>query len=540
MRLRTGEAHLALWAVFVFGCWSVAAGAQIPDPDLSRLEPAVQEKLGDARKALLDAIEDSSVDAKKRSRLYGNTGRLFHAHDAYAVAEACYRNAAELDGGEIRWPYILGYLYQDTGRFEEAKEQYRKVLEIDSEHTLSSLRLAQVHLELGEWDEAESLFRRVLDQPDLNAAAYAGLARISMARAHHAEAVRYYSKALELQPEASRLHFSLGHAYRRLGNIELARKHLEQAGDVKLKVSDPILNDVGSLTVSSAMFLTAGAQALKAERFDIAERAFRGAIAVNPENKRAHLNLAVVLAQRGALDEAEASAREALRLSPDYYFAQFNLGTIYEARGELGKAAEYYRKALQGNPDDVKFNYRLAALLMRTGEYAPAAERLRVVVERAPGFVHARYLEALAHIVLGHHEAARELLERALEIHPNQPNLMSPLARLLATSEPIETENAHRALALAESLIEERNSLDDGETLAMALAATGRFEEAALLQLKVIEVAREQGLDELVSHLEHNLERYRSNQPSDRPWLGDEPTRGASLEGSEPTAGDGS
>ncbi len=511
----------------------VLAGAEhpLPDPDLSRLEPAVRAKLGDARQALLDSIDDPDIDAQKRSRLYGHTGKLFHAHDAYAVAEVCYRNAAALDAGELRWPYTLGFLYQDTGRFEEAKEQYRRVLELEPAHAFAQLRLAQVHLDLGEWDDAALFYERVervLDQPDLGAAAHAGLGRIALARGDQAAAVEHYEAALELQPEARRLHVPLGQAYRGLGNMELARKHLEQASNVKLRVFDPILDDVGSLSVSSAMFLTAGAQALKAERFDKAERAFRGAIAVHPENHRAHLNLAVVLTQRGALEEAEVSAREALRLRPDYYFAYFNLGTIYEARGQLGEASGYYRRALEGNPDEVKFNYRLGGLLMRTEEYAAAAERLRVVVELAPAFVQARYLEALAHIALGSAATARDLLEGALEINPEQLTLMSPLARLLATSKPIATGDARRALVLARALIERQNSLDDGETLAMALAAAERFEEAALIQLQVIEAARHQDLEELLQHLEYNLERYRSNRPSDRPW----PDGGSAVEGS--------
>ena len=121
----------------------VLAGAQLPlpDPDLSRLEPAVREKLGDARRALLDAIDDPDTDGERRSGLYGHTGKLFHAHDAYAVAEACYRNAAALEPREVRWPYTLGFLYQDTGRFEEAKGQYRKVLEIEPAHAFAQLRL---------------------------------------------------------------------------------------------------------------------------------------------------------------------------------------------------------------------------------------------------------------------------------------------------------------------------------------------------------------------------------------------------------------
>ncbi|MDH3744399.1 MAG: tetratricopeptide repeat protein [Acidobacteriota bacterium] len=514
-----GWARKTLGTLLVLGAFS--AGAEellpLPDPDLSRLEPGVREKLHNAREALLVTIGDADQDSQKQGRLYGHTGKVFHAHNAYAVAEVCYRNAAVLEPDEIRWPYTLGFLYQDTGRFEEAKSRYREVLQIDPGHLFAMLRLAQTHLELGELGEASELYEQVVEQPDLAAVAHAGLARISVAQGDYEKAVVHYEKALELRPDASRLYVPLGQVYRRLGKMEQARENLERAGDAKLRVFDPILDDVGSLAVSSAMFLTAGAQALKAERFDKAVQAFRGAIAVNPENRRAHLNLGVVLAELGELDEAEASVREALRLSPDYYFAYFNLGTIYEKRGLLAEAVGFYEKALEGNPDEIKINYRLAGLLMRTNEYAAAAERYRAVVEQAPALVQARHLEALAYIALGDTATARRLLEESLEIVPQEAKLMSPLARILATtaSEPEDTE---RALVLAKQLIETRNSLNDGETLAMALAANNRFEEAVLLQEKVIEVAREQGAEQILAHLEHNLQRYRAGHRSDRPW----------------------
>jgi tetratricopeptide (TPR) repeat protein len=455
-----------------------AAEEPVPKPNLERLEPGVQERMQTARDALLDALENPDLDSAERARLYGETGKVFHAHHAFEVAAACYRNAAELDPEDGQWPYLLGFLYQDSGRFDLARAHYEKVLENAPDHTFSTLRLAQVHLELNELDAAEPMLRKVLEQPGLEATAHEAL--------------------------------------------DKAREHLGQAGQAKVMLSDPYLREIGSLSVSSEMFLSVATQAIKAGNLERAEQAYRGALAVNPENARAHVNLAEILTRRGALEEAEARLREALRLNPESFFATFNLANLFELRGDLERAIGLFEEALEKDPTDVKANYRYAGALMKIGDYERATLQYEKVVELAPGLVHARYLQALALIAQIEYLAAQEVLEEALVVKPEDPDLMSALARLLATNQPTTGEAARRALDLAQSVFESRRTGENLETLAMALAASGRFDEAVRAQLAVIEAARNQEDLAAVPHLEHNLRRYRENLPSDRPWRTEE------------------
>jgi tetratricopeptide (TPR) repeat protein len=509
---------VAAFAVAAFLRIVAAAEEPVPEPNLERLEPGVQERMQTARNALLDALENPELDSAERARLYGETGKVFHAHHAFEVAAACYRNAAELDPEDVLWPYLLGFLYQDSGRFDLSRAHYEKVLETEPEHTFATLRLAQVHLELNELDAAEPMLRKVLEEPGLEATAHEALGKIETARENPEEAIRHYEAALEVQPEASRLHVPLGLAYRGLGEIEKAREHLGQAGQAKIMLPDPYLREIGSLSVSSEMFLSLATQAIKAGNLDRAERAYRGALAVNPENARAHVNLAEILTRRGALEEAEARLREALRLDPESFFATFNLANLFELRGDLEEAIPLFERALEKDPTDVKANYRYAGALMKIGDYERAVPQYGKVVELAPGFVHARYLQALALIAQNDHLAAQDVLEEALEVKPDDPDLMSALARLLATNEPIDGEGAQRALEMARTLFDSRRTGEDLETLAMALAASGRFDEAIRAQLTVIEAAESQEDPEGLPHLEYNLSRYRQGLPSDRPW----------------------
>jgi len=57
-----------------------------------------------------------------------------------------------------------------------------------------------------------------------------------------------------------------------------------------------------------------------------------------------------------------------------------------------------------------------------------------------------------------------------------------------------------------------------GETLGMALAEVGRFEEAVTVQRDLIAAARQAGRPDLVARLQENLRLYAARQASRTPW----------------------
>ena len=55
---------------------------------------------------------------------YGGLGQLYHAYELTSAAEASYRNANRLAPEEHRWLQLLGDLYDQTGRLEEAEASF--------------------------------------------------------------------------------------------------------------------------------------------------------------------------------------------------------------------------------------------------------------------------------------------------------------------------------------------------------------------------------------------------------------------------------
>ena len=72
-------------------------------------------------------------------------------------------------------------------------------------------------------------------------------------------------------------------------------------------------------------------------------------------------------------------------------------------------------------------------------------------------------------------------------------------------------------------LMKAQQSLAMAETMAMALAETGRFDDAVKWQQDAIAAATAGKRSDLVAKLSVNLRRYQSAQPCRTPWTDDDP-----------------
>ena len=169
----------------------------------------------------------------------------------------------------------------------------------------------------------------------------------------------------------------------------------------------------------------------------------------------------------------------------------------------------------------------MGTLRLRAGAYAEAVRHYEVALEQIPEHGLAQLGEVLALIRSGGaHAAVRARLERAVSTHPDKSVFAYLLARLLAASPQGKVRDPPRAVYLAERLYHNDPQTEHAEVLAMAYAAMGRYQEAVKLQEKALAAAAFFN-PRLVSRLESGLERYRLNQPSPGPWIGNDPHVGA-------------
>jgi Tfp pilus assembly protein PilF len=115
----------------------------------------------------------------------------------------------------------------------------------------------------------------------------------------------------------------------------------------------------------------------------------------------------------------------------------------------------------------------------------------------------------------GENERTIEHWGEALRLKPEWAEVKNNLAWVLATVEDEKLRNPTRAIELAEGACEltgyERPEMLD--TLGVAYAAAGRFDEAVKIAEKAGELAVASGREELVADIEKHLELYKANKP---------------------------
>ena len=183
--------------------------------------------------------------------------------------------------------------------------------------------------------------------------------------------------------------------------------------------------------------------------------------------------------------------------------------------GRIPEAIGHWEQALRFYPDDIKAHYNLGLALVRLGRLQEAVGHWEQALRIKPDYAEAHYNLGVALVQLGRLPEAMGHWEQALRIKPDYAEAENNLAWLLATLAPADGGDPVRAVTLAERACELTNNQVAGylDTLAVAYAAAGRFNDAVAAAQKAIELAKAAGQSQLVEEIELHLELYRAGRP---------------------------
>ncbi len=107
-----------------------------------------------------------------------------------------------------------------------------------------------------------------------------------------------------------------------------------------------------------------------------AERAFRRAIAVDPDDPVAYANLATLLLDQSRVDEAGRLIEKALALDPSLDAAYTAKGRYYLQKGDMAKALEFTLAGSAANPADAQSLLAVAIAQYQSGDLEVAGQAL--------------------------------------------------------------------------------------------------------------------------------------------------------------------
>jgi tetratricopeptide (TPR) repeat protein len=473
----------------------------VPLPPLSLLEAAVADHIRTAA-GPLEASAPAPRSNRQLADTYGELAEVLHAYEFFDSAEAAYVNATRV-AGDVKWRYLLGYLFQQTGRFEKAAEAFEQVRRLDPARREASIRLGDVYLQLNRLREARERFDEVLEV--FPALARNGLGEVALRERRFGEAVQHFEAVLDRAPSATSVHYSLAMAYRGLGQADRARDHLQRRGHRTLRLGDPFVDALQRLVRGERTLVMQGRRAYEAGQFPEAAEAFGRAVRAAPGSATARVNLGLTLARLGKAADAASHLDAALRLEPENVEARAALGIVLADQGRDADSLEHLRRAFEQRPQDLNVRGALVRVLIRSRRIDDAIAVLERVRSLDPD--DEETIVSLS-ILLAERQRFREAVTRLDEANrrfPERSSTATTLARLLASSPDRSIRDGQRALDLATAVYTADPAAVHAETVALALAELERCAEALEWMRRAIAAAR----GEEASRLKQELPRYR-------------------------------
>jgi Flp pilus assembly protein TadD len=162
-----------------------------------------------------------------------------------------------------------------------------------------------------------------------------------------------------------------------------------------------------------------------------AERQYREALRIRPQDGDARTGLGVLLMQQGRLAEALEQHAEAVRLNPGSADARFNLGAAEARSGRPAEAAAHYAEALRLKPNLAAAHYNWGNLLAAQGRWAEAEAHFAEAARLQPENVEAVNNLGLAIGLQGRWPQAADVLRRAVALDPDDARARVSLGRAL-------------------------------------------------------------------------------------------------------------
>lgn len=409
--------------------WCRSAG--LPDPpEIQTAEPAVAD-------ALINAM--GAAAATRAPQAFGRVGRICEALDCFRNAEEYLLRAVRGDPRSFQWPYLLGCVYQETGRREQAIRAFSEALRLNPDYPVAHARLGQLYLEGDRLADAEQHLKRYMALEPKDWLGHIGLGRLALRRKQLDVGLQHLQRAVELGPNDFQAHYYLGKVYAARGETSPAKEQFDLAArlprgawfrtrDPLLQEADDLIGGVSSLVQQFERLQDSGDWVAMAE---LAERI----VERRPDDATMMGNLASIYRKLKRFDAAHEMLDRAVALQPDSARLRGLRAAVHFSAGDYRTAAAIARQTIELDPGSALAFNVLARALYMMGRLSEAEPAMRRAVELDPDnagkvFVLGEMLRAD-----GHAAEAAECYERTLDLDPNHALARENLAALKQSQE---------------------------------------------------------------------------------------------------------
>jgi tetratricopeptide (TPR) repeat protein len=410
---------------------------------------------------VLDGLEAIAHSYEQSEPLYGralSVYRLLLACDFHASANA----------------FRMATLLAALGKQEEAERLLKQGAAADPESAEGQLQVGKVHMLHKEWDRAYAAFQGVLQQRPCDADALYYLERIAQEweqeRDRFESAIALYQQILTCAPNQASALYHMGRLLAWTDRLSEAEEALHralalqpEATDIQLQLASVLLwedkfdasADLYEKVLSRQPCLPAALEGLEkvaavwsADPNTLAQatRLYQTLNACDPNQAEFLLRLGQVLTKAHRYREAEKALRGALALNPKSLDVQAAFADLYYRQERYKEAAAFYRNIMRQNPCDPNALTNLERIAIHWGRnqetFAAAIDVYHLLLTCAPDATD--WLFALGRLLMWEHRwpEAERRLKRCLEINPADSDAMLQLAVLYIWEDRYEEADA--------------------------------------------------------------------------------------------------
>jgi len=332
-------------------------------------------ELDKAEEAFRKAIE---IDPGLTESVVELAGLLI-AHGRTEEAASLLKEAIRKGERTDRAVLLLASLYLETGQLDEG---IRLLEEQRSNNTLtrdSLIILGRLYFEAKEYGEAEKIFLAMFKREGDNAELARILGDINLRSDKPDQALAYYRKAIEIDPEDYRkylgLFFATSDRFAPSGVTRIEMSNEEAAG---------YLHSAGKLLQKDDFdgnYLV-GLCYLSMDSLETAKPYLERALSIQPDDEGTLLNLANIAERRGYFEEAEGHLKVLYEMKPeDPTICNFYGYLLAEMGSDLDRAEKLVLQALEKEPGNGYYIDSLGWIYYKRGEYDRAARELERAVK---------------------------------------------------------------------------------------------------------------------------------------------------------------
>jgi TolB-like protein/Flp pilus assembly protein TadD len=325
-------------------------------------------------------------------------------------AEGLLKEALAVDPAAMCRKQLEGYkLSADAARFGAAEAACQRALESDEDSVEVLVVLGQLYYESGKYENALHEFEKALGDNDRLADIYIGIGMTQAALGDNDVAEENLRRAIQTD-------ISYWQSYNAMGNFLFDQGRFDEAAEFYQMFVNRVDDDAVALNNLGVAYYAAGDFKRAAETWD-------RSLAIKP-SRSAYSNTGTMYFYLGDFERAIERYVNAANLAPNDYRMWGNLGDAYHFQGTQEQVAEVaYKRAiglgearLEVNPDDSMVISDIALYYSRIGNVEKARELDEKANGQGAGIMYVHYNSALIHVQFGEVDEAFVALERAVEL----------------------------------------------------------------------------------------------------------------------------